>query len=156
MHPKFEHAVAALSNSFEKLLSMEPVMGGKFPATTPLQGVYLFTENARHLYVGRSNGIRRRYGRHCNPGVTHRMAAFAFRLAREATGRVRASYRSDDQSRTGLIRDPVFAEAFENAKTRIRAMNFRYVEECDQTRQALLEIYCAVVLVTPYNDFNTH
>jgi len=29
-------------------------------------------------------------------------------------------------------------------------------EEVDQTRQALLEIYCAVVLATPYNDFATH
>jgi hypothetical protein len=26
----------------------------------------------------------------------------------------------------------------------------------DQNRQALLEIYCAVVLGTPYNDFGTH
>jgi len=29
-------------------------------------------------------------------------------------------------------------------------------EEVDQTRQALLEIYCAVALATPYNDFATH
>ena len=29
-------------------------------------------------------------------------------------------------------------------------------EEVDQTRQALLEIYCAVVPETPYNDFGTH
>jgi hypothetical protein len=35
-------------------------------------------------------------------------------------------------------------------------MEYRYVEEADQNSQALLEIYCAVVLQTPYNDFNTH
>jgi hypothetical protein len=29
-------------------------------------------------------------------------------------------------------------------------------EEVDQTRQALLEIYCALVPETPYNDFETH
>jgi len=29
-------------------------------------------------------------------------------------------------------------------------------EETDQNRQALLEIYCAVVLRTPYNNFGTH
>ena len=84
------------------------------------------------------------------------MAAFAFRLAREATGKLKASYRSNDESRVGLMRDPVFAEAFKSAKVRIRGMDFRYVDECDQTRQALLEIYCAVALDTPYNDFNTH
>jgi hypothetical protein len=35
-------------------------------------------------------------------------------------------------------------------------MEFRAVEECDQTRQALLEIYCAAALSTRYNDFGTH
>jgi hypothetical protein len=29
-------------------------------------------------------------------------------------------------------------------------------EETDQNRQALLEIYCPVVLGTPYNDFGAH
>lgn len=52
--------------------------------------------------------------------------------------------------------DPVFAAAFSAAKERIRQMEYRYVEEVDQNRQALLEIYCAVVLATPYNDFGTH
>jgi hypothetical protein len=32
-------------------------------------------------------------------------------------------------------------------------MDVRYVEETDPQRQALLEIYVAVVLETPYNDF---
>ncbi len=52
--------------------------------------------------------------------------------------------------------NPDFAAAFIAAKERIRRMEYRYVEEGDQSRQALLEIYCAVVLGTPYNDFDTH
>ena len=52
--------------------------------------------------------------------------------------------------------DALFAAAFMAAKERIRTMEYRYVEEGDQNRQALLEIYCAVVLRTPYNDFGTH
>jgi hypothetical protein len=35
-------------------------------------------------------------------------------------------------------------------------MELRFVEESNQRRQALLEIYAAVVLETPYNDFQTH
>jgi hypothetical protein len=35
-------------------------------------------------------------------------------------------------------------------------MEYRYVEEIDQNRQALLEMYCAIVLETPFNDFSTH
>jgi len=42
------------------------------------------------------------------------------------------------------------------AKERIRKMDLRFVEESDQTTQVLLEVYCAVALKAPYNDFNTH
>jgi hypothetical protein len=51
--------------------------------------------------------------------------------------------------------DPIFAQVSAAAKERIRKMEYRYVE-ADQNKQALLEIYCAVVLKTPYNDFATH
>jgi hypothetical protein len=72
----------------------------------------------------------------------------------EATGRTVAAYRAGADSRAGLMLSPAFAAAFEAAKERIRAMEYRYVEEESQNRQAL--IYCAVVLETPYNDFATH
>jgi len=80
---------------------------------------------------------------------------FAFRLAREITGRVHATY-SPEGSRVALCSEDDFAAAFTNAKRRVREMQVRYVEETDPLRQALLEIYVAVVLKTPYNDFNTH
>jgi len=51
---------------------------------------------------------------------------------------------------------PEFRDAFAEAKARIRRMEYRFVEERDQNCQALLEIYCSVVLGTPYNDFKTH
>jgi len=51
---------------------------------------------------------------------------------------------------------PSFNDAFQRAKARIRTMDYRFIEETDQNRQALLEIYCAVVLRTPHNDFGTH
>lgn len=156
MHPEFTRAVESLHPSFESLLATEPARAGCLPATMPRQGVYLFTEKRCHLYVGRSNNIRARYGGHCNPGATHKTAAFAFQLAREATGRTEASYKPGRDSRAGLMLDSEFAVAFDGAKTRIRSMDFRFVNEADQTRQALLEIYCAIALGTPYNDFGTH
>ena len=51
---------------------------------------------------------------------------------------------------------PKFRKAFADAKARIRAMDIRFTEESDQVRQALLEIYIAVLLDAPYNDFKTH
>ena len=51
---------------------------------------------------------------------------------------------------------PAFANAFEEARARIRDMDARYVEVADSIRQHLLEVYVAVALDTPYNDFDTH
>lgn len=42
------------------------------------------------------------------------------------------------------------------AKARIRAMEFRFIEEIEPTTQCLLEVYTSVVLATPYNDFENH
>ena len=49
-----------------------------------------------------------------------------------------------------------FTAAFDSAKARIRNMDLRFVEENNPVRQALLEIYVAEVLGTPYNDFDNH
>ncbi len=84
------------------------------------------------------------------------MAAFAFRLAREATGNLVATYKKGVGSRAGLMENEIFISAFTAAKARIRSMDLRFVEESDPVRQALLEIYVSVVLATPYNDFDTH
>jgi hypothetical protein len=59
-------------------------------------------------------------------------------------------------NRSWLVQQPDFFAAFLKAKARVRAMEFRFVEQSDQTLQALLEIYAAVVLRTKYNDFANH
>jgi len=71
------------------------------------------------------------------------------------TGLTQASYQPEG-SRASLVADPGFAKAFSEAKARVRSMELRFVEEPDPLCQALLEIYAAVVLQTPYNDFATH
>ncbi len=83
------------------------------------------------------------------------MATFAFRLAREATGRLKASYKPQG-SRAALLEEGEFREAFDAAKARVRAMDIRFVAEEDSLRQTILEVYVAAALGTPYNDFDTH
>lgn len=156
MDSAFVAHVEALRPKLEQLLAMNPVKPTSLPRMMPAAGVYILSEADRHLYVGRSNGIRRRIGRHCRPGATHRMAAFAFMLAREVTGNLVATYKKGEGSRTGLMENEAFVNAFTAAKARIRSMDLRFVEESDPVRQALLEIYASVVLATPYNDFDTH
>ena len=67
----------------------------------------------------------------------------------------KASYTASG-SRQELEANPVFGEAFVEAKERVTRMQVRYVEEPDPMRQALLEMYVAVALGTPYNSFETH
>jgi hypothetical protein len=66
-----------------------------------------------------------------------------------------ATYKTQG-SRADLLQDRDFVLAFTDAKVRLRAMNIRVVEESNPLRQALLEMYVAVALAAPYNDFDNH
>jgi predicted GIY-YIG superfamily endonuclease len=155
MNPKFATLVESLEPAFQKLVGMQPVTAASLPRGMPAQGIYLFSDGAKHLYVGRSNNIRRRIGLHCRPGSQHNQATFAFRMARSQTGRTEAAYTASG-SRSELVKDPEFGPIFTACKARIRQFNLRFVEETDPTRQALLEIYVATILDTPFNDFENH
>ena len=153
MNHKFQKAVALLHPAFKRLIRALPYAKGQ---TLPAQGVYLFREKGKKgkaIYVGRSNKISRRFRDHtgCNSGINR--AALAVRIAREEIG-LCIDYSKGARKR--LLENCKFKDAFERAKKHIRAMEFRAVEECDQTQQALLEIYCAIELKARYNDFGTH
>lgn len=156
LHDEFQTHIDALQPKLHELLAMTAVKPTQLPKQMPKAGVYLLSEAGAFLYVGRSNDIRGRIGRHSRPGATHRMAAFAFRLARHATGQLIPSYKKGKGSREALISDPSFIDAFNAAKARICAMDLRFVEEVDPVRQCLLEVYVAVVLKAKHNDFDTH
>jgi GIY-YIG catalytic domain len=155
MDHRFSELVETLAPKLKALQTMHPFSNGALPRDMPKSGIYLFSEGRRHLYVGRSNNIRQRFGHHCRPSSPHNQAVFAFLLAREKTKRTIAVYKKGEGNRSWLVQRPDFLAAFLEAKARVRAMDFRFVEQSDQTRQALLEIYAAVVLETKYNDFAT-
>jgi len=157
LDPAFSEHLSALHMSFRRLIEMTPVTISTLTKSAPLCAIYLFSEAGRPLYVGRTRrqSLRQRLRQHSIDSAQHNQAVFAFKLAREVTSRVHPTYTSSD-SRSALAKDPQFATAFMEAKNRIRKMELRYVEETDPLRQTLLEIYAAVVLKTPYNDFDTH
>ena len=65
---------------------MKPLRYGELPLDMPEKGIYLFSRGKKHLYIGRSNVLRKRYYRHFQSKYG---ATFAFLLARKATGRIR-------------------------------------------------------------------
>ena len=155
MNPRFSEVIKNLDSLYTELLAMPLFIASSLPKTMPKKGIYLFSENGKYLYVGRSNNIRGRIGRHCRPGATHRMGAFAFHLAREATGYLKATYKKVG-SRKALMEIPEFSNAFSKAKERIRRMELQFIEVDDPIQQAIFEVYLSVALQTPYNDFDTH
>lgn len=155
MHPVFKEYIDSLEPSFQRLLNMKPVTVATLPPEVPLSGIYLFSENGKHLYVGRTNTIRKRLQNHCRPSSGHNSATFAFRLTREITGIMQATYVTEG-SRASLEQHPTFGPEFISQKRRVREMQVRYVSETDPMRQALLEMYVSVSLGTPHNDFDNH
>src|SRR5260221_6758290 len=140
MDPAFHELVESLEPQFRRLLAAEPAAYARIGRVPSAPGIYLFSEAERHLYVGRTNNLRNRLRAHCSHASTHLKAAFAFRIAREATGNLKATYRREG-SRQHLASDPGFAAAFTAAKLRLGNMEIRFVEEAHPVRQALLEIY---------------
>lgn len=134
---------------------MEPVTVATLPRNMPLSGIYLFSEDNQHLYVGRTNTIRKRLQNHCRASSGHNSATFAFRLTRKLTGQTNPTY-TEEGSRSFLQAHPEFSPVFTVQKERVRNMSVRYVSEPDPLRQALLEMYVSVSLQTPHNDFDNH
>jgi hypothetical protein len=155
VNPKFVTLVELLEPKLQELLTMKPTSRAQLPRGIPKKGIYLFSEGSSHLYVGRSDNLRNRLGLHCRPGSQHNQATFAFRMARQQTGNLKAAYTAKG-SRSALVKDPYFLEIFNRNKEKINNMDLRFVEEADPTKQAVLEIYIATVLETPFNDFENH
>lgn len=152
---KFATAAGELHDRLVTLLNCTPFRYASKPRGLPARVVYLFCDDQTPLYVGRSKKFRRRLGNHCRRSSTANQSSFAFQLARQEAGIDAASY-SGPHTRKNLMQTPGFVAGFARAKVRLNSLDIRYVEEPDPLRQALLEIYCAVALETPYNDFDTH
>jgi hypothetical protein len=153
MHEEFRKFTDGLDDQLLKLLQMVPITLEHPIRNSPKGGVYLFTENGVHLYVGRTKRhFSDRLKGHVNTATD---CPFAFRIAREETGFTESAY-SGDGTRKKLLANTHFVNAYEAAKKRIKKMEVRWIHEPEPTRQALLEIYVSVVLKTPHNDFDTH
>jgi len=152
MNERFRELVTRLEPKLQSLLAVPPVKIDTLPRTMPASGVYLFSEGAEHLYVGRRKRLRARLRYHASD--QYFAASFAFMLARETTGFTQPTY-TKRGSRAELQTNAKFRAAFRQARERIASMDVRFVDEPDPVGQALLEIYAAMALHTQYNKFET-
>lgn len=149
---RWDQLHAELSSHLEELLGCPPVADTKLLPKQP--GIYLFTEQGKHLYVGRTRKLRGRIRGHSKPTSRTNQAHFAVHLARET---YEAEHGSPPQK--PFLGHTEFHKHFTAAKQRIAAMEVRYVltkQSHMDALQAVLEIYVALELRARYNDFGTH
>ena len=155
MNPEFAVHVADLDVQLATLLASPALQAPTLVPGLPTAGVYLFTEAGTHLYVGRSNNLRKRIQTHGRASSKTWQAAFAYRLARTSCGIVKVSYAAVAPEDDFTLQEPFLSE-FGAAKARVRQMEVRVIGEFQPIRQMLLEAYVAVALHTHHNDFDNH
>ena len=157
-------------NSFEHIIDTMPLLLNELnnkpifkkaeitagQASVPKKGIYVFFENGRPIYVGRSNNIKQRLNGHCNQWSDRFSATFAFRLAIK-------EYESKYQKSTKGIRrqdlenDKDFKIIFNEAKLRVAKMGIKAVDIDNPITQTIFEVYAAMKLGTSeFNSFDNH
>lgn len=153
---QFATRVEQLAGKFDELMAC-PLMPAKEATSSKLfsskGGIYVFYENDRPIYVGRSDNLKRRVRIHRMSD--HMGATLAFKLAREQANTEGLDH-SMAKNRKAKIAIPEFNTMFLNAKQRITGMSVRFVEVEDSILQMMLEAYVHLELETPYNDFDNH
>lgn len=162
----WDAVIAKLPSYLEALLA-SPIYGrGKGRAAAPKEhGVYLFTEEGQHLYVGRCglterakkvgkghSNFRTRLAGHSCPSSTHNQATFAWRLTFEKLG---SAVDSMPSTRAELQLHPAFRDEFLCQKVRVTAMQFRVLAIEDDFESYVFEAYAARQLKTPHNSWAT-
>lgn len=125
----------------------------RIPKNTP--GIYAFYYDGQPVYVGRTRDLRRRLGEHGRKGSSHYSASFAFLRARRAAEAAGHTAGLAGLSRGKLATHEVFGPLFVAEKATVAGMTVRWVRAGNPVTQALLEVYAALELVTPFNSFET-
>jgi len=152
MNKKFEKMVNRLPILMNEILSSEELDRNNLSKLFE-KGVYIFFENKKPIYVGRSNRLKHRLLEHSRPSSSHNSAPFAFNIAKKNAKNIGIDI---NISRNSLIINPDFNRIFISAKERVSKMNIKVIEINDPIVQTIFEVYASIELNTEYNEFDTH
>ena len=152
MNEDFKKIVDKLPDLLSRLIN-SPMKPWSDLGSVPRRGIYVFYENTKAIYVGRTNRMKDRIKEHGRPSSTHNSAPFAFNLAKRS-----GEEKGIDVSkpRVELEKDQLFVPFFREAKERVSKMSVRVIEINDPVLQTIFEVYASIDLKTEFNDFNTH
>lgn len=135
------------------------------------RGIYMFSDDGEHLYVGRTSitarsragggvpitSFRHRFDQHIQPGRPPRASPFANRLMLERAAALGLEVPTEWWPDRKTTRAEIY-DIYREEKLRIGAMECRIVAFADDVkgvRSSIAEMYVHVHLGTPYNDFST-
>ena len=155
MNEKYRELADRMPLRLQSLLEQPPISIDDIGITqVPQKGVYVFSEGNKPIYVGRSNGLKKRLKQHSQISSDRYSATLAFRIAKQNTPILQNTGKR--QTNEQLMKNSAFRKKFEAAKIRIARTKIRFIKIEDQAEQAMFEIYAAFVLDTELNDFSTH
>ena len=129
----------------------------------PERGIYVFYEDGKPIYVGRTGRMKGRIRDHSSPSAG-RGSAFAYLIAKrelEDKGIAPAAQSGKPSSRITKADVEKHPRTISAARERIGKMQFRVIEITDPIEQTVFEVYAALHLGTMrqqggYNDFENH
>jgi predicted GIY-YIG superfamily endonuclease len=111
-------------------------------------GCYVLLHDDKPFYVGISRRVVARLRQH-GSGTTHSDASLAYSMAREKV--------AHNVTRTAAMKNPLFKQAFEEAKQLLNSCTVAFVEIENPLELYLFEAYCAMSFDTcKWNTFRTH
>jgi len=152
MKSKFEEIVNQIPDLMQQLID-SPMRQRNSLGDIPNKGIYVFYENNKPVYVGRTNRMKERIQEHGRKSSYNNSATFAFILAKEI-----ANEQGFDINikRKALESNSAFRNIFLEQKERVSRMNVRVVEINDPIIQTIFEVYVSMELDTKYNNFDNH
>jgi len=121
----------------------------------PDRGIYVFFENGKPLYVGRTDRMEERVKEHGKRSSRHNSATFAFILAKKKAKKIPLDI-DLKQKRGVLERDPAFRPIYDEMKERVSKMQIKVVKIQNPLEQTFFEVYAALELKTPHNEWKNH
>jgi len=112
MKQKWIERVKKLEVYLEDLKNCESIECSKL-SKVPTKGIYLFLEEDKPLYIGRTNRMKDRLIQHGRQSSQHNDAGFAFRIAKEQAKNKKVDI---NFSRSSLCISEIFKPYFKNAK----------------------------------------
>jgi hypothetical protein len=152
MSRTFEDIISTFPERMRELTERPPIPVSGLE-NIPVQGIYVFYENGKAIYVGRSRNLKQRFRQHRQQSSDHHSATFAFMIARQDAEKAGVNV---ERTRDDLEKDSIFSRYFSEAKKRVSDMQVQVLSMDDPIEQTLFEVYAALDLKTEYNTWDTH